>query len=443
VDFRILGPLEVVVAGRGLPLGGAKQRAALAMLLLHRNQVVSRARLIEGLWGQEPPASAGHTLEAYVSRLRRALLTVEASPRLITRAPGYLLAVEAGELDLDRFQAALDRAGTAISGGDPPAAAAALRDALAMFRGAPLEDLTYAPFAQGEIPRLEELRLTAVERRIDADLACGRHQELAGELESLVAVHPLRERFWAQLMLALYRSGRQGEALGAFERARRGLAEELGVDPGPVLTEAQRGILRQDPSLAPAQPRAALPAVAGRHGRDAAARGKAPAADVLAAREAPAPGAFAAAATRGLPRDLAAFTGRHAELARLMGTLADVATDGGVVGICAIDGMAGIGKTTFAVHAAHRLAGSFPDGQFFLPLHAHTPGQRPVGPADALASLLLTAGLAPQQIPPGTETRAAGGAITSRARRSCCCSTTRPGTSRSGRCCPVPPEAWR
>jgi DNA-binding SARP family transcriptional activator/ABC-type transport system substrate-binding protein len=269
VDFRILGPLEVVVAGRGVPLGGAKQRAALAMLLLHRNQTVSRDRLIEGLWGEEPPASAGHTLEAYVSRLRRALLTVEASPRLMARPPGYVLKVEAGELDLDRFQAALDRAGMAISGGDPSAAAAALREALAMFRGAPLEDLTYAPFAQGEIPRLEELRLAAVERRIDADLACGRHRELVGELESLVARHPLRERFWAQLMLALYRSGRQGEALGALERARSGLAEELGVDPSPVLTEVQQGILRQDPGLAPAQPRVALPTIVGRKGRDA------------------------------------------------------------------------------------------------------------------------------------------------------------------------------
>jgi DNA-binding SARP family transcriptional activator len=149
VDFRILGPLEVLGAGRGVPLGGAKQRAALAMLLLHRNQTVSRDRLIEGLWGEKPPASAGHTLEAYVSRLRRAFLTVEPSPRLMTRPPGYLLKVEAGELDLDRFQAALDRAGTAISGGDPRAAAAALREGLAMFRGAPLEDLTYAPFAQG------------------------------------------------------------------------------------------------------------------------------------------------------------------------------------------------------------------------------------------------------------------------------------------------------
>jgi DNA-binding SARP family transcriptional activator len=269
MEFRILGPLEALDAGRAVPLGGAKQRAALAMLLLGRNQVVSRDRLIEGLWGGEPPASAGHTLEAYVSRLRRALRTEGEPTRLLTRTPGYLLRVEDGELDLDRFQAALDRGRNAIAGGDPPAAAAALREALAMFAGAPLEDLTYAPFAQVEIARLEELQLATLERRIDADLACGHHLELVGELESLVARYPLRERFWAQLMLALYRSGRQGEALGAFERVRRGLAEDLGVDPGPVLAELQQAILRQDPDLAPGQARVAVPTTVSRQGPDA------------------------------------------------------------------------------------------------------------------------------------------------------------------------------
>jgi transcriptional regulator with XRE-family HTH domain len=174
----------------------------------------------------------------------------------------------------------------------------------------------------------------------------------------------------------------------------------------------------------------------------AAARGRSPGAGVLAARQDAAVGAFAAAATRGLPRDIAAFTGRQAELARLMGTLAAVAAGGGVVDICAIDGMAGIGKTTFAVHAAHRLAGSFPDGQFFLPLHAHTRGQRPVDPADALASLLLTAGIAAQQIPPGLEARAARWRDQVAGKKILLLLDDAPGTSRSGRCCPVPPGAW-
>ena len=154
------------------------------------------------------------------------------------------------------------------------------------------------------------------------------------------------------------------------------------------------------------------------------------------------PGAFAAAATRALPRDVAAFTGRQAELARLMGGIDALAAAGGVVGIHAVGGMAGVGKTTFAVHAAHRLAGAFPDGQFFLPLHAHTAGQRPVDPADALASLLLTAGVPAAQIPPGLDARQAGGVTRWRTRRSCCCSMTRPATSRSGRCCPAARAAW-
>jgi transcriptional regulator with XRE-family HTH domain len=173
----------------------------------------------------------------------------------------------------------------------------------------------------------------------------------------------------------------------------------------------------------------------------AAARGKAPAAEVLAARQEEAPGAFAAAA-QSLPRDIAAFTGRQAELGQLMGALAAAAADGGVVGIHAIDGMAGIGKTTFAVHGAHRLAGAFPDGQFFLPLHAHTAGQRPVDPADALASLLLIAGVPAAAIPPGLAARAGRWRHQVAGKRFCCCSTTRPATSRSGRCCRAPRAAW-
>ena len=173
----------------------------------------------------------------------------------------------------------------------------------------------------------------------------------------------------------------------------------------------------------------------------AAARGRGPAADVLAARGG-GPGAFAAAATRALPRDIAAFTGRQAELARLMGGIDALAAAGGVVGIHAVGGMAGVGKTTFAVHAAHRLAGAFPDGQFFLPLHAHTAGHRPVDPADALASLLLTAGVPAAQIPPGLDAWAGRWRDQVADKKILCCSMTRPATSRSGRCCPGARAAW-
>ena len=251
MEFLILGPLEVLDDGAAVPLGGAKQRAALAILLLHRNEVVSRDRLIDDLWGETPPPSAGHTLETYVSRLRKALHCDKDPDRLLTRPPGYVLRVDDGELDLERFEFLIDQGRRALASDDPVTAAGTLREGLASFRGVPLEDLAGSPFARAEIGRLEELRLAAVEQRIDADLALGRHADLVGELEALVARYPFREGAWARLMLALYRSGRQGEALTAFDRVRRELADELGVDPGRSLQHLQQRILRQDPHLEP------------------------------------------------------------------------------------------------------------------------------------------------------------------------------------------------
>jgi DNA-binding SARP family transcriptional activator/ABC-type transport system substrate-binding protein len=251
VRFLVLGPLEVRGEEGGLPLGGAKQRAALAILLLHANEVVSRDRLIDGVWGESPPATASSTLDTYVSRLRKVLHSDDDRGRLLTRPPGYLLEVRDGELDLQVFELLFDQGRGALKAGDPRAAADDFRDALALFNGAPLEDLGSAPFIRAEAQRLKELRLVALEERIDADLSLGRHRDLIGELQSLVARHPFRERFWAQLILALYRSGRQAEALVAFERARQRLADELGVDPSQQLQQLQQGILRQDPGLEP------------------------------------------------------------------------------------------------------------------------------------------------------------------------------------------------
>jgi DNA-binding SARP family transcriptional activator/ABC-type transport system substrate-binding protein len=249
LEFRILGPLQVLDEGRVLALGGAKQRSTLAMLLLGRNRVVSRDQLIDGLWGASPPPSAGPTLDTYISRLRRVLEDGGGSARLVTQPPGYRLRVEAGELDLERLETLLDQARRARLAGDPQGAGKDLREALSLFRGAPLEDLVHAPFAQAEIRRLAELRLDALVQRLEADLAVGRHAEVVGELESLAAQYPFREVLWGQLMLALYRSGRQAEALLAFDRARRTLAEELGVDPGAPLTQLHQQIVQQDPSL--------------------------------------------------------------------------------------------------------------------------------------------------------------------------------------------------
>ena len=257
MDFRLLGPLEALEDGRSLPLGGAQQRALLALLLLHADQVVSRDRLIDELWGEAPPATAGKIVQVYVSRLRKQL----GEARLLTRAPGYVLRADPAELDLGRFECLVAEARRA----DTETAAEKLRAALALWRGPPLADLAFERFAQAEIVRLEELRWAALELRIDADLAAGRATELIGELEALIAEHPLRERLRAQLMLALYRCARQAEALEAYRRARRDLADGLGLEPGDELRRLQQAILRQDPELdlapvtgAPAVERAVL-----------------------------------------------------------------------------------------------------------------------------------------------------------------------------------------
>lgn len=245
MDYRILGPLEVVDDGREVSLGGTKQRAVLACLLLRANQVVSNERLIDELWGDAPPPTAVKTIQVYVSRLRK-----ELGDRVGTRPPGYILRVDPSELDLDRFEQLV---GDARASG-PAEAAEKLREALALWRGSPLAEFAYEPFAQPDIARLEELRLAALEERIDADLGCGRHAQVAGELESLVAEHPLRERLRAQLMLALYRSGRQAEALEAYRNARHTLLEELGLEPSPALQRLEQAILTQDESLEPPAP---------------------------------------------------------------------------------------------------------------------------------------------------------------------------------------------
>jgi DNA-binding SARP family transcriptional activator len=234
LEFRILGPLEVVDAGRKLALGGGRQRALLSVLLTRPNQIVSTDRLIDELWGEEAPKAAANTVQYYVSRLRKLLGT----ERIETRSPGYALRVEPGELDLEEFERLVRRAD-----------AESLRSALALWRGTPLADLAYERFARAEIGRLEELRVAALEKRIDADLELGQHSELVGELQALVGEHPLQERFRAQLMLALYRAGRQAEALAAYRDARAALVDGLGLEPGAALQELERAILRQDPSL--------------------------------------------------------------------------------------------------------------------------------------------------------------------------------------------------
>jgi WD40 repeat protein/DNA-binding SARP family transcriptional activator len=251
VEFRVLGPLSVKIDGASIPLGGPKQRALLALLLLAANRVVSRERLIEELFAEQSLASADHALRNHVSRLRKALAAAGGEPRIVARAPGYLLRVEPGELDLERFEGLLADGREAAGAGDPAAAADALRTSAALWEGRPFADLEFEPFVRVEVERLEELRLAAVEERIDAELALGRQLPLVAELESLADEHPYRERFRAQLMLALYRSGRQAEGLDVYRRTRTLLRDELGLEPGVELQELERAILVQDPSLRP------------------------------------------------------------------------------------------------------------------------------------------------------------------------------------------------
>jgi DNA-binding SARP family transcriptional activator len=255
VEYRVLGPLEVLDEGRSLALAGDKQRALLANLLVNANEVVSTDRLIDELWGADPPKTAGKSLQVLVSQLRKVLEPDRgagmAGRLLVTRAPGYLLLVEPEQLDVARFERLAGEGRRALAAADPERAATTLNKALGLWRGPPLADLTYADFAQREIARLEELRLATLEDRIDADLECGRHSEVIGGLEKLVAEEPLRERLRAQLMLALYRSGRQAEALEAYRDARHALTGELGIEPSRELKQLEAAILAQDRSLEP------------------------------------------------------------------------------------------------------------------------------------------------------------------------------------------------
>ena len=263
VEYRILGPIEVERAGDVAQLRGRGPRVLLCTLLLNRNRAVSVDRLIEALWGESAPPTATKTVQVYVSQLRKAMAALggAAEQQLETHGHGYLLRVESGQVDADRFQALVEEGRELRAVGDSETAALRLEEALALWRGPALADLAYEEAAREEIARLDELRIAAIEERIDADLDCGRHAELIPELQGLVGQYPSRERLRGQLMLALYRSGRQAEAVNAYADARRALSEELGIEPGAELRDLERRVLAHDPTLAP--PRRARLAAAG------------------------------------------------------------------------------------------------------------------------------------------------------------------------------------
>jgi predicted ATPase/DNA-binding SARP family transcriptional activator len=344
VEFRILGPLEVLDDhGRPLILGGAKQRALLAVLLLHAGQVVSAERLVDELWGEEPSERARSVLQVHVANLRKVL--EPARPRrsavgvLRTQPPGYLVEVGHDDLDLGRFERLAEQGRAALAAGDPEEAAGLLRAALELWRGPALADVVLKANGQGEVARLEERRLAALEDRIQAELAAGRHHELVGELEALIVAHPLRERLHGQLLLALYRSGRQAEALAGYRRMRETLAEELGIDPSRPLQELERAILAQDPTLD------WVPAAAN--------------ADQPAAVVQPMPRRRPST----LPVPPTPLVGREQALAEVTALVRQ-----GDARLVTLTGVGGTGKTRLALQAAAELAGAFPDGAWFVAL---------------------------------------------------------------------------
>jgi DNA-binding SARP family transcriptional activator len=321
VEFRILGPLQVLQDGTAVEPGSPRQRALLLNLLVHHGQVVSRDRLIEDLWAGSPPSTGLGVLQNYISQLRKAL----GAGVVVTRGQGYALEVEPAAVDSVRFERLVDEARTALQSADPAGAVDRIRRALALWRGPALADVAGDPFAQAEIARLDELRAAAVETELEAELAARRHREVIGRFEALLADHPLRERLWWLLMLALYRSGRQADALRAYQKARAHLREELGIDPGVDLRELEAAILRQDPALdgllAPAPAPVSL------------AGGPGPASPAATVRKGP--------SVRRRPGPL---VGRAEERSALVGFL-DTARVEGLGGLLLLVGEPGIGKT--------------------------------------------------------------------------------------------------
>src|SRR5919109_3096332 len=244
-EFRLLGPLEAVVDGTPVRLGAGKPRALLALLLLNRNRVVPTERLVDELWGEEPPARATKALQVYVSQLRKAL----GPERVLTRPPGYELRVDEGELDVARFESLVTAAREQLSAGNARAAAKGLREALELWRGPALREFRSESFAELAAARLEDQRLAAVEDRLQAELDSGEAARVVPELEELVTAEPLRERPRELLMLALYRAGRQADALDLYRRTRDLFVNELGIEPGPALRELEQAVLRQDTAL--------------------------------------------------------------------------------------------------------------------------------------------------------------------------------------------------
>jgi DNA-binding SARP family transcriptional activator len=380
-EFCLLGPLLVRARGATLSALPGKQRVLLAALLLQGNCMVALDQLAEAIWGDKSPASAHGTLRDYVKELRKQLAAIGES-RIATVPGGYVFRIGPGELDVLSFEELRAEAMQAARDCAWARASDRWRAAELLWRGEPLADVPSELLRAREVPRLAELRLHALESRIEADLQLGRRADVIADLRQLTVTHPLRERLHALLMLALYRDGQQAAAQAVFRGVRAVLVEELGTEPGPELRRLHQQILAADPALDP-------PVSA--HG------GRAAAPETAA-------GQSTAMVPRQLPAAVSHLTGRAAELEALTGMLSDASGTRTVV-ISALVGTAGVGKTAVAVHWAHQIAQRFGDGQLYVNLRGYDPGQ-PVAAADALAGFLRALGVPGQEIPDELEERA-------------------------------------
>ncbi|WP_051813943.1 BTAD domain-containing putative transcriptional regulator [Kitasatospora sp. MBT63] len=414
MEFCVLGPLLVRDGSGVRVVPAAKQRVLLAALLLRPGQVVPADVLADTIWNFAPPPSAATTLRNYVMRLRRGL--GEAGERIGTGEGGYLIEVEPGELDIHRFDALRAQGVAALREGECEQAAGLLRAALGLWRGPALADVPSDLLHQSEADRLNEGRLDVVEARVEAELRLDRHPAVVAELRALTAEHPGRERLWAQLMTALYRSGRRTEALNVYQQVRRTLVDEIGVEPGADIREVHQVILRDEPVV----PRRAAPAiVAGPDGptgpaaphRAAGVKGSAAIGENAAGREftgggesqgglAPEDRAIPVVPFQ-LPPDIADFTGRETEIRRISEALVQ---ERGCPAVIAVSGQPGVGKSALAVRSAHLAASAFPDGVLYAELGGTGTA---VDPRAVLASFLLAVGVAADALPAETGARAA------------------------------------
>jgi DNA-binding SARP family transcriptional activator len=397
--FRLLGPLEIRAGGDWLGIGAPKWRAVLAALLINAGQIVPADVLINEVWPDTPPAKAGNLISIYVLRLRRLVGDTD-STLLVTRAPGYLLRLAPGDTDAQVFESLVREGRRAYAAGDPERAAAQLAEALALWHGSPLADVPPTTLVETEAERLTELRLDAAELRVMAELACGSHAQVIPELRRLLADHSLRENLWLLLMQALDGAGRHAEALEAYGQARSVLAEELGVDPGAELRQCYAELLAKDDALTKDAGDAPGSISAGTVTASSGPASSSPAPpDARVPRSAPVPAQ--------LPADVADFTGRDDQVRHLVDLLSSAGADdeSGAVRIALVAGAGGLGKTSLAVHAAHRVRGSFSDGQLYVDLLGATP--HPLPAADVLARFLRDLGVDGREIPVDEDERAA------------------------------------